>query len=564
MLGLSRNRAFFALLLSTIAVFFEAVGIASLFPIFEFLKNDGDIFSLSQNSEMWKYIKNVHDFFGISISLISLIMTSFLILMLRQSFSYLRNINIQIMKEEIVMNARFKMFDLYLHTKTKFRDTVDTKKIFNDILVEARVACQASISIIIICTQIILILFYSFSVIYLSPYIFLSCIPIFVVAGLSVRKIMTASRTNSRVITNANRKFTEFIGKRLRSIAIVRQANAEAQELESLKRVSESQKNAMIYAAILVSRLQIFMEPIIFLLASFVIIFGRDVLDLPFATITFFLVAVARLSPAFIELASSYRGVLAATGSIEAVEQLMSQMEQNREPDGGTLQFFCQEAIVFDAVSFAYGNADVPAVKNLSFSMPMGKIIALVGPSGSGKSTIIDLLLGIRRPTNGAILIDGVDFQEFQLRSVRDNITYAPQETVIFAETVREHVAYGEHAPSSDEIWRSLKQSGAEPFIRALPEGLESLIGEEGSNLSGGQRQRLDLARALHKGAPIIVLDEPTSHLDQQTTAEFCQTLINLRDHHSKTVILVTHDPKVATIADVTIELHPVSATPSN
>lgn len=172
--------------------------------------------------------------------------------------------------------------------------------------------------------------------------------------------------------------------------------------------------------------------------------------------------------------------------------------------------------ISFDHVSFQYpGGA---GVTDISIKIPAGKTVALVGPSGSGKSTLINLLLRFYEAQDGKITIDKTDIRDVTLKSLRANFALVSQETMLFDDTVRANIAYGRDGATEEEILHAAKSAAADDFIRAMPNGYDTIIGAHGVKLSGGQRQRLAIARAMLKDAPILLLDEATSSLD--TTSE--------------------------------------------
>ncbi|MBP9692018.1 MAG: ATP-binding cassette domain-containing protein [Alphaproteobacteria bacterium] len=201
--------------------------------------------------------------------------------------------------------------------------------------------------------------------------------------------------------------------------------------------------------------------------------------------------------------------------------------------------------ITLKNVHFSYTNGKA-ALQGISLEIPAGKRIALVGPSGSGKSTLLNLIPRFYDVTSGAIMIDGMDIREVNLSSLRSHIALVSQEVILFDDTVRANIAYGRWGESEEEIVNAAKAAAAHNFIMNLPEGYDTLVGEQGVRLSGGQRQRLSIARAMLKNAPILLLDEATSSLDAESEQQVQAALDRLMK--GRTTIVVAH--RLATVVD--------------
>ncbi|CAN5711850.1 ABC transporter ATP-binding protein [soil metagenome] len=203
-------------------------------------------------------------------------------------------------------------------------------------------------------------------------------------------------------------------------------------------------------------------------------------------------------------------------------------------------------------VSFAY-DGQGRALEGVSFDVRAGQSVAVVGPSGSGKSTLVSLLLRLYDPETGSILIDGRDVRDYTISSLRQQMSVVLQDDLLFALSVRDNIALGRPDASDKEIRFASRQAQAHEFIEALPEGYDTVLAERGSTLSGGQRRRLSLARAIVRGAPILLLDEPTTGLDERSERELTDSLQDLM--RGTTSIVVTHNLKLAARSDVVVYL---------
>jgi ATP-binding cassette, subfamily B, bacterial MsbA len=197
-----------------------------------------------------------------------------------------------------------------------------------------------------------------------------------------------------------------------------------------------------------------------------------------------------------------------------------------------------EQGIEFKDVTLIFSDGRV-ALKNVSFQVPRGHTVALVGESGAGKSSALALLLQQRIPTSGALLYDGVDFSQRSPQALRASMAWVSQEPVLFSRSVRDNLRWGRDMASDEALWTALEQASAAEFVRALPKQLDAHVGERGSTLSGGQRQRLALARAFLRAPEILLLDEPTSALDAESERVVQEGLNALMKN--RTVVLVAH-----------------------
>ena len=196
-------------------------------------------------------------------------------------------------------------------------------------------------------------------------------------------------------------------------------------------------------------------------------------------------------------------------------------------------------SLSFNDVSFTYGNKDEKVLNNINFKINKGEIFALVGPSGAGKSTLVDLIPRFYDTLSGSIKIDGKDIKDLELKSLRSLMGIVTQETFLFDDTVKANISYGVENISDDEIKDASKAANAHEFIKKLPDGYNTIIGERGVSLSGGQKQRIAIARAIVKNPPILILDEATSSLDSESEKHVQSAIENLMSE--RTVFVIAH-----------------------
>lgn len=238
---------------------------------------------------------------------------------------------------------------------------------------------------------------------------------------------------------------------------------------------------------------------------------------------------------------------------LAAAETIFAVIDLAPEPDTGTEPLrVTQGRIELRDVSFHYGT-DIQALRSINLTIEPGTTVALVGRSGSGKTTITNLLLRLYDPAEGAILIDDQDTRAVTLSSLRQQIALVNQQTILFNDTVARNIAYGDDNPDMNRVREAAQHANALEFIEALPEGFETLVGEQGARLSGGQRQRLAVARALYKDAPILVLDEATSALDNESEKAIQGALETLQK--GRTTLVIAHRLSTIEGADVIVAM---------
>ncbi|GIX22763.1 MAG: hypothetical protein KatS3mg121_1546 [Gammaproteobacteria bacterium] len=251
-----------------------------------------------------------------------------------------------------------------------------------------------------------------------------------------------------------------------------------------------------------------------------------------------FIVAMARMAPPLRHLtninAQLQKGIAAAASLFELLD------EPPERDQGGRRLRRARGEIEYRDVVFAYDPAKGTVLDGVSFRIEPGQTVALVGRSGSGKSTIAKLLARFYEPQSGRILLDGVPITEYRLRDLRDQIAFVGQHVTLFNDTIANNIAYGANGPvDRARVLRAAEAAYCMGFVERLPEGLDTLVGEDGVRLSGGQRQRLAIARALYRDAPILILDEATSALDSESEQKVQAALANLMAN--RTTLVIAH-----------------------
>jgi len=232
----------------------------------------------------------------------------------------------------------------------------------------------------------------------------------------------------------------------------------------------------------------------------------------------------------------------------ERIREVLENETQIRDLPGAKRAPRFKGKIEFEHVRFAYNGAGA-VLEDLTFDIKPGQMVALVGPTGAGKTTIVSLLPRFYEANGGSIRIDGIDIRKFKQKSLREQISFVLQETLLFRATVAQNIAYGKPQASHEEIVRAARLANADEFIDRMPDGYETMIGERGVTLSGGQRQRITIARAIIRNSPILILDEPSAGLDAESEKLVFDALDKLME--GKTSIVIAHRLATVRRADV-------------
>jgi len=249
-----------------------------------------------------------------------------------------------------------------------------------------------------------------------------------------------------------------------------------------------------------------------------------------------FLILFSQVLPPAKAFASAFSNVQRGIASGERVFEIIDSEYKIKEKENAIEIDTLDEGLKFDKVSFAYEEKTV--LKDISFELAKGKIVALVGPSGGGKSTVSDLIPRFYDPNSGMISLDGQDLKNYKISSLRRMIGVVTQESILFNDSIKNNITFGQEA-TDEEMKAAAKNANAHEFIEALDEGYATTIGERGSKLSGGQRQRLSIARALLKNPPILILDEATSALDSQSEKLVQEAIYKLMQN--RTTLVIAH-----------------------
>jgi ATP-binding cassette, subfamily B, bacterial MsbA len=375
----------------------------------------------------------------------------------------------------------------------------------------------------------------------------LAFVPVLVVG---LQALLRRLRAHARARAYERGEITATATERLGAIRLIRAYGEEARETADFRAQAERYRKRMIRT----QRFSSLTSPVTEVFSGFLVILiiwagtmpaliGLAAPLAPEAIIVFLMAALKLTSP--LKTIASFPAVMAVTmASAERIFDFLDQPSTEVDrPEDVPARF--EREIVFDRVSFRYGD-DEPVLHDVSFTLPKGKVVALVGPSGAGKTTLADLLPRFYEPTSGQVLMDGIPLTRIGRRSLRALMGVVSQDTVLLNDSVRANIAYGSPGATAEQIEAAADAANAGGFIATLPRGYDTVLGERGTRLSGGQRQRIAIARALLRDPPILILDEATSALDTVSERLVQQAIDRLMQ--DRTVLVIAH--RLATVRD--------------
>jgi subfamily B ATP-binding cassette protein MsbA len=361
------------------------------------------------------------------------------------------------------------------------------------------------------------------------------------------RRIKSAARD----LRKKESEIVSVVEESLSSIRVVKAFAREDYEEKRLDRESRASMEIALRARSVKARLSPVVDVIVAVGTAIVLWYGARLAiagELTAGALVVFLLYLGKMYKPMRDLSKMADVVSKAMVGAERIKEVIQTEHETRDLPGARPAPKFKGEVTFDRVTFGYQD-ERPVLKDVSLTIKPGQFVALVGPTGGGKSTLAGLIPRFYDPQSGRVKIDGTDTRNFTVKSLRQQISFVLQETLLFHAPVWQNIAYGKPEATREEIIRAAKLANADEFIERMPQGYDTVIGERGATLSGGQRQRIAIARAIIRDSPILILDEPSSGLDAASEELVFEALGRLT--RDKTAIVIAHRLTTVRKADV-------------
>ncbi|OBQ67643.1 ABC transporter ATP-binding protein [Mesorhizobium erdmanii] len=411
----------------------------------------------------------------------------------------------------------------------------------------------AAFSLLMLVQIAVLLVGYLVISMFISPVMTVFAIVIGIVMFIALQPFRARATAFGRVLTSNRQDQYRTVSEFLGGIKVAKSLNVEASYFAQLQATLEKMKADNIdYVRNSSIGTAVFQVASVVGLSLFIYV-ALVRFNLLLAEIVVLLLVFMRIAPRFMDMQTQAQQVLINLPAYTAMRSLQARFDAEREPghaeagDAGKLPL--DTGLNIRGVSFGYEDGTGKAVvSDITFGLPAGKVTALIGPSGSGKSTIADMLLGLLEPTDGKILVDGVEIDASNRRRWRDQVAYVPQDVFLLHDTIAANLRLAAPQASDDALWAALRAAHAGEFVERLDQRLDTIVGDRGVRLSGGERQRIALARALLRKPSLLILDEATSALDWQNQSLIARSIDGLRG--AMTILTIAHRPSMIAFAD--------------
>ncbi len=536
----------FALLFSGLA---EVVSFAAMIPLLgmAMFQDTGD----KDLSFLESGISEIFDIFGLEMSMGGILVLIVLLMTLKSILSFYAMKEVGYICADVEVDLRKSMVDSLLYADWRYYLNNQTGDFSSAISTQVQNACNVFRATGLVLAGIIQVGLFSAMSLTISIPITLGGILLGIVVMFILRNFVTLARVSAKTLAKHQGTLLSTLIDGLRGIksnkAMGLQDRLQKYLDQDIVKLADMRKRIILSSSVLKN----FTEPVQVLGIAIALFILSSYWKGGFEELLVLIMLFYRTGQRLGNLQIYYQQIFTAIPPFWFVINIINNAKKEREDLKSGDEPSLNQSIVFNKVSFAYDEKNV--LDKVDLNINAGDFITIIGPSGGGKTTLTDMLLRFNKPDSGTIEIDGKNINDLSKAQLRNMIGYVPQETVLFHDTVRNNLTFGDNKISDNKLTKALQRAGALHFVEQLPDGLDFNVGEHGGRLSGGQKQRLGLARALLHTPKILLLDEPTSALDKKSENDILNTLNELRG--TVTIIAISHQETFVNASDIKYSL---------
>lgn len=540
------GRSAFALVAVFIAALFEGLGMSMMLSMLALAAEEG-----GEPSSVQRFAMDAVSYVGIEPTVINLLLAAIVLIAMRGVMSLVANRQVGFTVARIATDLRLTLIRATMGARWRHYLDQSVGGLSNAIATEAQRASEAfqlGAEMAAMVLSSIVYLTVAFSISAEAGYAA-------TIAGavllLALRVLIRMSRRAGQRQTELQKSLLTLISAQFAAAkplkAMAREDHVDALLTDETTQLERALRRQVLAKEALTS----LQEPMLAIMVGIGFFLGITLLGKPMAELVVLLFMLARVVSYLSKGQKAYQQVVVRESAYWSLVRAIDDARAQQEPPGGDRVVQMAREVRFEDVHYSHDGVR-PILDGVSLRVPSPGLTLVVGPSGSGKTTLLDLIVGLRHPDSGRILVDDVPLPELDLRAWRRQIGYVPQESVMVDESVVHNLTLGEDIAES-RVREALRAADALQFVEAMPEGLQTRVGPGGSRLSGGQRQRLAIARALIHEPRLLILDEATSNLDPEAQQAIVETVAHLRQHMA--VLAVAHQERLVRDADQVLRL---------
>lgn len=532
----------------------QGIGIVMIIPLLHTLGIPGT----GGTSGITRFIQKGFNTLGLPLNLYTVLGTYILIVSLFAVLKRTQSVLNLAVQQGFVLHLRSRLYAALTYADWQFTVRRRSSDITHAVTADVQRVGQGTNFFLRFLSDIALMVFQVGAALLLSPFLTAVTLLFGAIMMVFMKPLNQKALETGVSFRRSKKSLYGVVMEHLVGMKTAKSCGVEEQHLEKMRQINRGLMNQRIgFARIQANTRMVYEIAAVAALSLYIIgVMRIEAFHTPVAELLVLVFIFTRLMPRFSSLMQSFQNIKNMIPSFQGVTGLYEQASQAREflPSKDIQPLEIDDKISFHDVSFRYSpESKTDALRHVTLDIPARRLTALTGPSGAGKSTLADLLLGLLKPVEGRITVDGHTIDDDRIHSWRHSVGYVPQETFLFHDTVRANLLWANPSASEEELWNAIELAAAKNFVKKLPGGMDTVIGDRGIRLSGGERQRLALARALLRKPRLLLLDEATSALDAENEKHILDAIQSL--HDQLTVVIIAHRESTVQCADQVILL---------